>query len=559
MTYGNYAPGGIAFIHPLGVGPFLFRIKSPFFVLLVQTKLTLICEISMSMANNDTTIPIEDALDDIDVIDSEFQQVDLANSPEEAKDALYKVEQGTSQRHIWKVLAAVVGITVLIILAVTLNPANEEIIRSKQTEPNESKQHNDTATTSGTPTDFTCASTTLTCPDSTTVSWWQVAQDIIGEAAYDYNGFATALNCDGSILAVSGGQNIFQAGYVRIFSWNPTKNKWSQLGNKLEGLSVTDQFGYSLAMSADGLRVAIGSRFNDGSAENSGNVRVFDYVGDSWIPVGQDIQGEAGGDQSGHSVSLSANGSRLAIGSSYNNATGTDAGHARVFELETSNGTSVWKQLGQDLDGEAAGDEFGRSVSLSGDGTRVAVGGHTNDGINGTNEDSGHVRVFEFDGDTNAWMQIGKDIDGEQPGDWFGFTVAMSYNGTRLAVGAPGDYNNYLPGDSLVFELINGTWTQLGSNLRGGSAIDMSLDGARVVTGSYRGVGNGVNSGVAVVYDFNGTEWTQVGTDIDGRKDDMSATSVAISADGMRVVSSAPSSDYNGTVDIGRVRVYDLC
>ena len=48
-------------------------------------------------------------------------------------------------------------------------------------------------------------------------------------------------------------------------------------------------------------------------------------------------------------------------------------------------------QKGSDIDGEAAGDWSGYSVSLSSNGSRVAIGAYENDG-NGN--DSGHVRVY---------------------------------------------------------------------------------------------------------------------------------------------------------------------
>ena len=51
-------------------------------------------------------------------------------------------------------------------------------------------------------------------------------------------------------------------------------------------------------------------------------------------------------------------------------------------------------QLGTDIDGEVGNDQSGRSVSLSSDGTRVAIGAYLNDGANGN--DSGHVRVYRF-------------------------------------------------------------------------------------------------------------------------------------------------------------------
>ena len=66
-------------------------------------------------------------------------------------------------------------------------------------------------------------------------------------------------------------------------------------------------------------------------------------------------------------------------------------GHVRVFDLNDD--ASSWKQIGQDIDGEAASDNSGKSVSLSSDGKTVAIGAPYSD--NG--EDSGHVRVYQID------------------------------------------------------------------------------------------------------------------------------------------------------------------
>ena len=64
----------------------------------------------------------------------------------------------------------------------------------------------------------------------------------------------------------------------------------------------------------------------------------------------------------------------MAIGAPDNDGNGTDAGHVRVCAL--SGGT--WTQVGADIDGEAAGDNSGYSVSMSSDGTRVAIGARWN-------------------------------------------------------------------------------------------------------------------------------------------------------------------------------------
>ena len=72
-----------------------------------------------------------------------------------------------------------------------------------------------------------------------------------------------------------------------------------------------------------------------------------------------------------------------------NDGNGEDSGHVRVYQMDEA--SSGWQQLGEDIDGEAARDTSGMSVSLSADGRTVAIGSDWNDD-NG--EKSGHVRVF---------------------------------------------------------------------------------------------------------------------------------------------------------------------
>ena len=65
--------------------------------------------------------------------------------------------------------------------------------------------------------------------------------------------------------------------------------------------------------------------------------------------------------------------------------------------------------MGQDLDGEVAGDSFGETLALSADGLVVATGSWRHDGYRGS------VRVHAWDG--TAWQQRGADIDGEADND----------------------------------------------------------------------------------------------------------------------------------------------
>lgn len=159
----------------------------------------------------------------------------------------------------------------------------------------------------------------------------------------------------------------------------------TQLGADIDGESAEDSSGV-VSLSSDGGRLVIGAPGNDGNGSNSGHARVYQWSGMDWTQLGADINGEAAGDNSGESVSLSSDGNRLAIGAPY--ANGTDSGHVRVYEWSGM----AWTQLATDIDGEAAGGGFGWSVSLSSDGNRLAIGAPGNDG-NGI--ESGHARVYQ--------------------------------------------------------------------------------------------------------------------------------------------------------------------
>ena len=111
-------------------------------------------------------------------------------------------------------------------------------------------------------------------------------------------------------------------------------------------------------------------------------MRVYKNVSDVWTkictcgPDGGDIDGEARDDFSGSSVSLSSDGTRLAIGTPANDGNGISSGNVRVYEYTSG----TWVQMGSDIDGDAEGDYSGQSVSLSDDGFILAIGANYNDG-----------------------------------------------------------------------------------------------------------------------------------------------------------------------------------
>jgi hypothetical protein len=222
------------------------------------------------------------------------------------------------------------------------------------------------------------------------MSWQQLGSDLDGESAFDFFGESVSMSVNGNRLVVGAKENgLNNSGYVRVYEWSGTD--WLQLGPSINGESDFNWFGYSVSMSGDGNRIAVGAPGNHGKNNlwESGQVLIYEWSGENWIHLGESIDGEAKGDGSGHSVSLSTNGNRIAIGAKYNDDTDEGAGHVRVFEWSGS----AWVQIGNDIDGEAFKDNFGIAVSLSKIGDRVAIGAADNDG---SAPGAGHVRVYEF-------------------------------------------------------------------------------------------------------------------------------------------------------------------
>lgn len=384
----------------------------------------------------------------------------------------------------------------------------------------------------------------------------QLGGDIDGESAGNGSGFSVSKSFDGSRVAIGAIGNFGSApgsGHVRVYNWNGTA--WVQVGADIDGEGIGNQSGWSTSLSSNGNRVAIGAPFNDDAGTDAGHVRVYDWNGTAWVQTGTDIDGEAANDRSGWAIALSPNGNRIAIGAPLNDGIGTDAGHVRIYNW---NGTN-WQQLGSDIDGEANLDNSGYAVSLSGNGSRVAIGAIGNDATAAT---AGHVRVYDWNG-TN-WVQVGADIDGEAGGDQLGRSVSLSANGNRLAIGGHlNDGNGLNSGHVRVFDWNGTAWVQAGTDIDGeaagdqsGWSLSLSSDGTRLAIGGNQNDGTAADAGHARVYDWNGTGWILIQNDIDGEAaGDHLGWSVGLSGDGSYLAIGGRYNDGAG-LDAGHVMVY---
>lgn len=380
----------------------------------------------------------------------------------------------------------------------------------------------------------------------------QIGLDIDGEAALDFFGGSVSMP-DVHTLAIGASGNDGNgngAGHVRVFSWNG--NSWIQKGADIDGESEYDGSGFAISM-PDSNTIAIGAPNNDGGGINSGHVRVYNWNGTSWIQKGIDIDGEAAGDVSGWSVSM-PDANTLAIGATKNDDSGDQAGHVRVY---TWNGNS-WIQKGVDINGEGAYDQSGYLVCMP-DVNTLAIGAGGNDGIAA---DAGHVRVYTWNG--SSWIQKGTDIDGEAAFDESGTGITMP-NSNTIAIGAPGnDGNGVNSGHVRVYAWNGTTWVLKGLDIDGESAINFSgrsvsmPDDNTLAIGAQFNNGGGIGSGHVRVYDWNGTAWVQTGSDIDGEASDDDSGFSLMMPDAFTVAIGARGNDGGGN-SAGHVRVYSVC
>jgi hypothetical protein len=393
----------------------------------------------------------------------------------------------------------------------------------------------------------------------TTAASTKLGSDIDGEAQGDRSGYSVSISSDGTKVAIGALDNNgggWDAGQVRVYQYS--NSSWTQIGSDIDGEATQNQSGMSVALSGDGTTVAIGAPGNSGiNGIYSGHVRVYRNNGGVWTKMGADIDGEAGNDGSGRSIAISSDGNIVAIGTPNNGASSSRKGQVRVYQYSSSS----WTQIGADIDGGTLYEESGTAVAISSDGTTVAIGApHYS---NGNGNSSGQVRVYQYSSST--WTKLGADINGEAESDVSGSSVAISSDGSVVAIGAPGnDGGGNSSGQVRVYQYSNSTWAKIGADIDGSAAIDqagtsvaISSDGSIVAIGAPQTNWMGSDKGFVKLYKNVSGTWTLISQKIDGEAiGDASGSSVAISANGTIVGIGAPAnSGVNGSGS-GQVRVY---
>jgi len=189
--------------------------------------------------------------------------------------------------------------------------------------------------------------------------------------------------------------------------------------------AANDYFGLSVSISGD--LAIVGAYFDDDNGSMSGSVYIFKWDGTAWSQQQKLLAADgAAGDYFGRPVSIS--GDYAIVGACGDDDKGGDSGSAYIFKWDGTAWSQQQKLLASD---GAVGDYFGRSVSISGD--LAIVGAHCDDD---KGDNSGSAYIFRRDG--TGWVQQQKLLASDgAASNYFGWSVSIS--GDYAIVGAYGD------------------------------------------------------------------------------------------------------------------------
>ena len=291
--------------------------------------------------------------------------------------------------------------------------------------------------------------------------------------------YRVALSDGGIRVAIGSPNNAAQginSGVVQVFEPGPDGN-YKQIGRTLLSTAVGDHFGRALDLTGDGAKIIIG-------AYGGNYAKTFIYSNDTKTWDHEVMLSGAAGDAFGFSVAISGDGNEAIIGAPFANA---NVGFARVFDLETNANIQTFR-------GSFGNDEFGMAVDMSLDGLSAIVGA----------PGGNYVQCLAINPLTGLWGTKGTNlIDTEDSG--YGSSVSISGDGTIIAIGAPlkGEFDTDI-GLSRTFEFstVTDNWIQLGNDLMGqdkqhecGTAVVIASSGQRHAIGCPGSDGAGFETG----------------------------------------------------------------
>ena len=377
-------------------------------------------------------------------------------------------------------------------------------------------------------------------------------------SAWDYFGRSVSISGDTVVVGAYGHDDAgHYSGAAYLFERDEGgPGNWGQVAKLTASDGAEgDIFGGSVSISSD--TVVVGAYGDDDNGYNSGAVYLFERPGTGWTNMTETAKLTASdgaeGDVFGLSVSISGN--AAVAGAPQDDDKGEDSGSAYLFERDEG-GPGNWGQVAKltASDG-AAGDIFGDSVSISGD---TVVAGARLDGDSGDSSGSAYLFEKPHSGWTDMMETAKLTASDGAAEDEFGSSVSIS--GDTLVAGAPGDDDNgESSGSAYLFERPVAGWpasmTETAKLIASDGAQgdlfghSVSISGDTVVAGAHYDDDSAHKAGSAYLFvrpetGWAGTSETDKITAADGAEYDQFGYSVSVSGDA--VVAGAPQDDDKG-------------
>ncbi len=377
----------------------------------------------------------------------------------------------------------------------------------------------------------------ILCSSRMYAQWEQSGERIIGSEPFQNLGFSIQLNAAGNIKIIGSPGTNGRTGSASVYRLED--DNWIQLGNTINGDDIGDETGFAVDISADGQIIVVGS---PGFDDDSGKAEVFEYdeAGDQWDAI-LEVDGTFLDAQLGYSVALNSEGNYLTVGAPFADYDGID--RAGIILNYYTNDDASWESR-PIYSGTSENDYLGASISVS-DNNYIAVGA----------PGASYVTVLAWSDVSEDWYVIGDDlsaIEGD-PGTLYGNAVSLNASGNTLAIGAPahGDGPLIASGEIEIREWDGTLWQLKGSPINGefmddyyGRSVELSSDGNRFIMGARRDlIGDGLpTEGLARVYDFDGLDWSPLGEDfISESIGDGLGSAVSISSNGINIALGIPN------------------
>ena len=428
----------------------------------------------------------------------------------------------------------------------------------------------------------------------------EIARITTSETSSDF-GNSISFSSDGSVLAIGesgyGTSTRMNSGRVRVYTNND--GKWIQKGQDLIGIEdFFNAFGTKVELSSDGNTLAvydsqitlilnagetIADKYGDLAPQYFPYIQVYQFINDAWVKIGADFI--VNDHLNLTDMSLSGDGTSLAIAGK----TGT-----KIYKLNTG----AWAQIGTEI--PARDELYDEKIDLSADGKTLIIGdSHYSDSNNQNPTWEGQAKVYKYS--TNTWTQLGNTIKGTVNLGLFGSEVSITEDGTTIAVLASQISNeDYIA----VLEYSGNTWVSKGTNIQQKNAAIISMqlsgDGNAIIIGetysarvlryntdweqvnvaaesdnNSDGFGKAVtisnngnifavgapnsSNGYVSIFNHNKNSVTRFGDEIYGYGNyDKLGSSVAVSGNG-NIIAIGAEGNYNdsGTYRLGHVRVFE--